>query len=156
MLEKIRHLSFCLKCNNTVTLPEENGTGLPALSVMYISIVENTCFVRGVYTGEEYCLNAITPKTPRRRTTLMSGPLESSTSLVCMTSIPLFRFMGYFPYFREPRQYYVGCVSPRSDVNDSDFFFNYDGMLNTTSCEVVSNSLNNNNNNCLKSNIQCT
>ena len=53
-LEKILQSSFCLKCNNTVTLPEENGTDLPALSVMYISIVENTCFARGVYTGEEY------------------------------------------------------------------------------------------------------
>ena len=122
-LEKILLSSLCLKCNNTVTLAEENGTGLPALSVMYILIVENTCFARGVYTGEEYSLNAISPKTPRRGTTLRSGTLESPTSLVGMTSeytyiasIPLFR---YFPYFRGPRQYSVGRVSPRSDVNGS-------------------------------------
>ena len=63
-------------CNNTVTLPEENGTDLHVLSVMYISIVENTCGTRGVYTVEEYSLNAISPKTPRRGTTLTIVILE--------------------------------------------------------------------------------
>ena len=68
---------------------------------MYISVVENTCFVRGVYNGENYTLNPIFPKTLRRETILRSGPLKSPNSLVCMTSE--YTYIALLPDFRAIR-----------------------------------------------------